>query len=137
MLRTLVVVATFSIAACDGVDMEQMQVNKLASMELTATELEVANALIEGYKKEMGSMLRSREIARAACYAKSVEMPSQWHRVHKAYIADYTAIDDNFYPWFASKGIGEQTAWDIGQRVVKGYEACSVGSLLKKRFSDK
>lgn len=137
MYRLFAAALLFAISACDGVDIEKMQADKLASMELTAKEREVATALLEGYKKEIGSMLRSRDIARAACYAKSVEMPSQWHRIHKAYIADYTAIDDNFYPWFASKGIGEQTAWDIGQRVVTGYEACSIGSLMKKRFTDK
>ncbi len=125
------------LAACDA-DLEQMEAGKLDSYGLSEQERVVADALIEGYKKETGMpILRSREIARAACYARSVDMLSRHHNAHLAYLRDYTAVDENFYPWFSAQGISEQEAWKIGERVKKGYADCSMSALIKKRMANK
>lgn len=125
------------LAACDA-NLEQMEADKLDSFELTDRERAVADALVEGYKKEMKvPVLRSRDYMRAACYAQSVEMPSRHDAVHVAYLRDYPAIDADFYRWFANRGYSEQDAWTLSQRVQKGYADCSIGALVKKRFSNK
>jgi hypothetical protein len=127
--------AAFLLAACDA-HMEQMEADKLESFELSDRERAVAEAMIEGYKKETGmTVLRSREIARAACYAKSVAMPSRQDAVHQAYLRDYSAIDKNFYPWFANQGLSQDDAWKISERIQKGYADCSMGALIKKRMA--
>ncbi len=129
--------ATFLLAACDA-NLEQMETDKLDSFQLSERERAVAGALIEGYKKEVSTpILRSRDYARAACYAKSVEMPSRQDAVHQAYLRDYPAIDDNFYPWFANHGVSQDDAWKLGERVKKGYADCSIGALIKKRMAKK
>jgi len=135
-LKTIAALGAFALlAACDA-DLEQMEAGKLDSFGLSEHERAIAGALVEGYKKETGMpILRSREYARAACYAKSVEMLSSHNNAHLAYLRDYTAIDENFYPWFTAQGISEQDAWKIGERVRKGYADCSVGALIKKRLA--
>ena len=136
MRAIIICVLTFLAAACSQQDMAEMQTEKLSEMGLDAREIAIAEAVIEGFKKETGMpVLRSRDVMRAGCYAKSVDMPSQHHRVHKLYLADYTEIDKNFYPWFNAQGVDDNTAYDIAQRVSKGFDECAVGKLLKKRFS--
>lgn|GEM_PF-1925093 len=123
------------LAACDA-NLEQMEADKFASFGLSDSERAVAEALIEGYKKEMGMpVLRSRDYGRAACYAKSVVMSSRHNDVHIAYLRDYSNIDADYYRWFANKGYSEQDAWKISERVLKGYADCSMGALIKKRMA--
>lgn len=121
------------LVACDT---EKMEGDKLDSMDLSEKERQVAEALVEGYKKEMGTpILRSRDYGHAGCYAKSVRMPSSYHNVHLKYLRNYTEIDNDFYPWFRSQGLSDDTAYKISEYVQAGFEECTVGNLLKKRFS--
>ena len=137
-VKTIAAMGTLALLSSCDVNLEQMEADKLDSFQLTERERAVTDALIEGYKKEVGmTVLRSRDYARAACYAKTVEVPSRQDAVHQAYLRDYPAIDENFYPWFANRGLSQDDAWKLGQRVQKGYADCSMGALIKKRMAKK
>ena len=124
-----------ALAACSQEEIAGMEGERLDGMKLSAAEREIAEALIEGYKKSANlPVLRSRDYAHAACYAKKVKMPSRFERVHAAYLRAYPDIDDNFYPWFATRGISEEAAYSFWEHVEQGFKDCSIGSLLKKRF---
>ena len=132
--RWTMLLAALALGACD---MAQMEADSLDSMELTDQQREVAEALIVGYKKERGNIpLRSRDIAHAACYARSVRIASSYHDVHLKYLRDYTAIDKDFYPWFRRQGMSDDAAYKLAQWVQEGFEECTMGALLKKRFSN-
>ena len=82
--RTVALLAAgLALTACSAEDRAKMEKDKLESFELTAKQYEIAQALIEGYKKDTGMpMLRSRDYGRAACYAKMVNMPAMYERAH-------------------------------------------------------
>jgi len=123
------------IAACSPADRAEMEKNKLESFELTPKQYEIAQALIEGYKKDTGMpMLRSRDYGRAACYAKTVSMPAMYERAHLLYLKNYTEADKDFYGYFARQGVGEHMAWEMSQKFQSAYDKCSTGALLKKRL---
>ena len=133
MRRLCFIAAILLVTACD---MEKMEGDRLDSMELNESQRIIAEALIEGYKKEMGGVpLRSRDIMHAGCYAKTVRIPSSYHNVHIKYLRNYTEIDNNYYPWFRSQGLSDDTAYKVSEWVNDGFEKCSTGALLKKRFS--
>ena len=132
----IALIIAMSLAACSAQDRAQMEKDKLASFELTAKQYEIAQALIEGYKKDTGMpMLRSRDYGKAACYAKTVNMPAMYERAHLIYLKNYPEADKNFYPYFARHGIGENMAWEMSQTFQGAYNQCSTGALIKKRLS--
>lgn len=132
----LIAATSLALAGCDAADFAKMETDKLTQMGLTPEQMSVAKALIEGYKKEVGRpVIRSRDVMRAGCYAKTVDLPAHHSRVHKLYIADYAVIDQNYYPWFNKQGIDDQTAYEIGNKVTAAYEECSLGSQIRKRLS--
>lgn len=127
--------ASLALVACSAEQRATMESDKLDSFNLTASERLIAEALIEGYKKEMGmSMLRSREYGRAACYARKVDMPKRFERAHLAYLANYPEADEDFYGFFSKQGLGEQDAYAVFEHFEKGYEQCEAKALIKERF---
>lgn len=121
------------LTSCSAEQRAEMEGEKLAQFELTSDQTEVANALIEGYKKDTGmSLLRSQDYARAACYAKTVNMPSRFYRVHLLYLKNYTEADSNWEGFFARNNADVNAAYDMGQVFQKGYDKCSTGALIKK-----
>ena len=128
-------VCLIGLAACSAEDRAQMEQDKLDSFDLTPKQYEIAQALIEGYKKDTGMpLLRSRDYGRAACYAKTVNMPALYERAHLLYLKNYPEADKDFYGYFARQGIGENMAWEMSQKFQGAYDNCSAGALLKKRF---
>ncbi len=122
---TPALIAALALVACGG-DPSAKEARKLDEAALSPDERSVAEALIEGFKTETGAASVSEaEIERAACYARAVDMPEQFSDAHKSYLADYAAIDEDFYPWFEARGVSMEDAWDIAERVKKGFEACS------------
>lgn len=127
--------ASLAIVACSAEQRADMESDKLDSFNLSPMERSVAEALIEGYKKEMGMpLLRSREYGRAACYAKKVRMPTRFHKAHLAYLANYSEADKDYYAFFAKQGLGEQDAYAVFEHFEKGYEQCEAKALIKERF---
>lgn len=125
--KLLALIAPVLFAACGG-DRTGSASAKLDDMQLTADQRVVAAALVEGFRSETGEgSLSDAEIERAACYAREVDMPAAFDDVHAQYLADYTAIDQDFYTWFKEKGVSMEDAWDISKRVKAGFEACMVG----------
>ncbi len=119
--------AAIALSACGG-DQSAKDAEKLDGMDLSSDQRAVAEALIDGFKSETGTnAVTDAELERAACYAKNVDMPDAFADVHKLYLADYAAIDEDFYPWFEENGVSMDDAWDIAERVKEGFEACSVG----------
>ncbi len=124
-----IALGALALAACGGGNSEPDAASPvLAAAELSADDRAVAEALLAGFKKESGvSAIGEADAARAACYAQNVDIPAEFAEVHKMYIADYTAIDQDFYVWFEERGVSMEDAWDIAERVKKGFEACAVG----------
>ncbi len=128
-------ISVLALTACSQTERAEMEKNKLESFELSSKQYEIAQALVEGYKKDTGMpMLRSRDYGRAACYAKTVNMPAMYERAHLLYLKNYTEADKDFYGYFARQGIGENMAWEMSQKFQGAYDKCSTGALLKKRF---
>ena len=135
VMKALCALAFLLIAACSAEDMAEMEADKLGGMNLSPAERAIAEALVEGFKKETGAqMLRSRDVGRAACYAKSVKMPSQFARVHALYLKDYSAVDGDYYGWFRRQGVSDEAAYKFFGHVEEGFNACSIGALAKKRL---
>jgi hypothetical protein len=104
-----------------------MEAEKLESFDLTVDQRTIADALLVGQKAETGlPMLRSRDYVRAACYAKSVDMPKSYARAHLLYLQNYSEADRDFYPFFQRQGIDEQTAWAMSEKFRVAYEKCSL-----------
>jgi len=120
------VLLCLGLAACSAEQRAQMEADKLESFELTDGQRAIAEALIVGYKAETGlSMLRSRDYARAACYATKVDMPRSYERAHLLYLENYGEADKDFYPFFQGHGIDDNTAWEMSEKFRVAYEACS------------
>ena len=125
MLLLLATAAACALAACGG-GQGPSEAETLDAVALTDDQRAIAEALLEGYRKETGAVaIDADDVTRAGCYAQHVDMPAQFRDVHKEYLADYAAIDKDFYPWFQARGISAQDAWDIAERVGKGFEACT------------
>ncbi len=130
-VRTIIaavgVAAALALPGCGG-DPSAKDAARLDSKELSPDERMVAEALLDGFRRETGAAtLPDADIERAACYAKSVDMPEKYTDVHKLYLADYAAIDKDFYPWFENKGVSMEDAWDIAGRVKAGLDICAGG----------
>lgn len=124
ILRTAV---CLGLTACSAEQRAQMEAEKLESFDLTVDQRTIADALLVGYKAETGlSMLRSRDYARAACYAKSVDMPRRYARAHLLYLENYDEADEDFYPFFQRQGIDENAAWEMSEKFRVAYEKCSL-----------
>ena len=131
----LSIAAAGIIAACSPQQRAEMEADKMASFNLTPKQTEIANALIEGYKKDAGrQLLRTQDYARAACYAKSVQMPQMYENGHLLYLRNYTEADRNFYAFFAKHGISESMAYQISEKFHFGYDGCSTSAQIKKRL---
>ena len=114
-----------SLAACEEQDMAEREQSRLEKYELTAKETEVARALLAGYRIEMGiSRLPYREYDTAACYARAVNMPDQYHRAHLIYLENYPKADDDWNNFWAETGIGITTANAMSDLVEKAYAVC-------------
>lgn len=125
-VSVLGVVLCCSLVACSAEQRAQMEADKLDSFELTTEQRAIAEALVVGYKAETGmAMLRSRDYARAACYAKTVDMPSRYREAHLLYLENYGEADKDFYPFFQSRGIDDNTAWEMSERFTAAYDECS------------
>lgn len=138
MIRTAFVwpLAAFLLAACSAEDRAQMEADRLDKLELSDDERTIAEAYLVGWKKAARrDMLKSREYAQAACYAKSVKMPSSLHRAHLLYLEDYTAIDKDYYAFFKSKGISDSAAERMGNIYVETFESCTLGAMMKRAMS--
>jgi len=104
-----------------------MEAEKMESFDLTVDQRTVADALLVGYKAGSGMpILRSRDYARAGCYAKNVDMPRSYERAHLLYLENYDEADKEFYPFFERQGIDENTAWEMSERFRVAYEKCSL-----------
>lgn len=116
-----------TLAGCTAEQRERMEAEKLDSFELTSEQRTIAEAFVAGFKAEMHlPLLRSRDYAKAACYAKRVEMPS-WHaRAHLLYLEHYVEADRDFYGFFQRHGIDEKTAWEMSERYRAAFDACSL-----------
>ena len=112
-----------------------METDKLESMDLNRAQMEIAEALVMGMKKDMGTpIMRSQDYGRAGCYAKTVEMPDTYYKAHMLYLRDYDTIDKDYYAYFKANGVTDDTAWKMGEIVAKTYDDCGIGALLKKRL---
>lgn len=132
----LVSITCLALASCSAEQRAEMEGEKMAQFNLTTDQREVADALVEGYKNDTGmSLLRSQDYARAACYAKTVKMPSRFYRVHLLYLKNYTEADSNWEGFFAKHGADVNAAYDMGQIFQKGYDQCSTGALIKKALT--
>ena len=124
--RVLVSALWLGLAACSAEQRAEMESEKLESYDLTVDQRAIADALLVGYKAETGlPMLRSRDYARAACYAKTVDMPSSYARAHLLYLRNYGEVDKDFYPYFNREGIDDNTAWEMSENFRVAYEKCS------------
>ncbi len=124
----LATIAAAGLAAC-GSDKPPSEEATLDAVDLTDEQRAIAEALLEGYRKETGETeVGAADIARASCYAQNVDIPAKHIDVHKQYLADYTAIDADFYPWFETHGVSMDDAWDLAERVKMGLEACQQAS---------
>ena len=131
----LSIAAAGFLAACSAEQRAEMEADKMASFNLTPKQSEIAGALIEGYKKDAGrQLLRTQDYARAACYAKSVQMPQMYANGHLLYLRNYTEADRNFYGFFAKHGISESMAYQISEKFHSGYDACSTSAQIKKQL---
>ena len=114
------------LTACSAEQRAEMEAEKLESFDLTVDQRAIADALLAGYKAETGmSILRSRDYARAACYAKNVDMPRSYARAHLLYLENYDEADKDFYPFFDRHGIDDNTAWEMSEKFRVAYEKCS------------
>ena len=130
---TTILVSTLALTACSAEQRAEMEGEKMEQFDLTSDQREVADALVQGYKNDTGmSLLRSQDYARAACYAKTVKMPSRFYRVHLLYLKNYTEADSNWEGFFGKHGADVNAAYDMGQIFQKGYDQCSTGALIKK-----
>ncbi|WP_066555650.1 hypothetical protein [Croceicoccus bisphenolivorans] len=126
--------ALLVLSACDGLADDS---DRFDNLNLTSEELEVAQALVTGFKKETGlPILRSREYGRAACYSRMVEMPDHLKRAHLAYLADYPEADADYYGYFAKMGVSETDAYEVYQRFEVADEKCSADALVRKLFGE-
>ena len=104
-----------------------MEAEKLESFDLTVEQRTIADALIVGYKAESGlPILRSRDYARAACYAKNVDMPRRYERAHLLYLEHYGEAEKDFYAFFQRQGIDDDTAWGMSERFRAAYDKCDL-----------
>jgi len=132
-MKHLLILAGVLLIACSDAQRSEMEAEKLESFNLTSAQREIADALVIGYKTDTGlPILRSRDYARAACYAKEVRMPARFKRAHILYLSSYPEADKNFYPFFKRHGVSDQVAYDMSQIFQKAYDQCSFSALLKK-----
>lgn len=126
--------ALVAITGCSAEQRTEMETTKLESFDLTPDQRVVADALVTGFKAEMGlALLRSREYARAACYAKKVVMPRKYKKAHLFYLANYDAADRDFYPFMQKRGVTDIDAWEMSKVFRLAYEQCTLSGALKRR----
>ncbi len=135
MRKSWIIGTAILLAACSAEERAGMEREKLESFGLSASEYEIASALVVGYKKETGRpLLRSQDYGRAACYARQVQMPAMYSRAHLMYLKNYPEIDRDFYGYFKRQGVGEQMAYQMSQKFKSAYDACSNAALIKRLF---
>ena len=116
-----------ALAGCGGGD-DPTDAQRLDAAALTTDQRAVAEALIAGFQRETGAdTVSAAEVDQAICYARTVEMPAAFADAHRRYLADYAAIDQDFYPWFEANAVSAQDAWAIAERVQQGFAACPQG----------
>jgi hypothetical protein len=136
-LSIVVAAVCIGIAGCSAGQRAEMEADKLAQYDLSASQTDIAQAFVAGMKIENNTpLLRSRDYARIACYAKSVEMPARMKRAHLLYLENYVEADRDYYPFFARQGIGEQLAYDMFEIYRAAWDECSLGRMMKKRLND-
>jgi hypothetical protein len=93
--------------------------------KLSGSQIDIMDAYYEGITKKKKEPTMSRRFTRiAGCYADLVEMPDRFDVPHRAYIRDFEAVEKNYYPWFKRRGVNQNDAYDIGQRVKKAADKC-------------
>lgn len=109
-------------AACSPPDGGEV----LDGLNLTSSQRAIADALIEGQLKASTiPMLRKRDYLAAACYAQKVDIPAHLGHTHRAYLANFTEADSDYYGFFARQGVSEQAAYSIFERYEAAMEQCS------------
>ena len=128
-MRYVAMIATLGICACspaDGADVFE-------KMNLTDSQRKTAEALIEGQlAASVIPVMRQREYLYAGCYAKRVEMPASYEKAHRAYLANFTEADNDYYGFFAKHGLGEEAAYSVFERYEAADKQCSGTGLLDR-----
>jgi len=125
----LIGIAGLLLSACNIEKREAEQMVEfdqlVQNFKLTPKETATAKHAIAGFKIDLGrSVLPDREIRQAICYATSVEMPARLDEAHALYLKNYREIDRDYLNWFASKGINQEDAREMGGIYLTAHNAC-------------
>ncbi|WP_340587414.1 hypothetical protein [Erythrobacter alti] len=128
-MRLATGLACLALGACSMPDGDAL----LDELDLTQSEREVANAVVEGLRGEMAvPMLRKRDYYYAACYAKAVDMPASYRNAHLAYISNYTEADEDYYGFFAGYGLDEEQAYSVFERYETANGKCTPAGIREQ-----
>ena len=115
------------LSACSGemFTPEAKRADAIEQFKLTNAQIDIMDAYYEGITKNKPEPATSRRFTRiAACYAAQIEVADRYDVPHRAYIRDFEAVEKNYYPWFKSRGISQDAAYELGQRVRKTADKC-------------
>ena len=125
LLCAIGVVLTLSSCSSETFTPEAKRADAIEMFKLTSAQTDIMDAYFEGLSKsgEEGKFTR-RWTRIAACYASRVVISQKYDIVHRAYIRDFEEIEKDYYSWFQRRGVGEDAAYEIGQKVKKAADFC-------------
>jgi hypothetical protein len=117
----------FGITACSGemFTPEAKRADAIKTFNLTTAQIDIMDAYYQGISKDDPEPAMSRRWTRiAACYASQIEIADKYDIPHRDYIRDFAAVEKEYYEWFQRRGIGQDAAYDLGERVRKTSDKC-------------
>jgi len=104
---------------------ESKRANAIKTFKLTPAQTEIMDAYFEGMTQQTAEGKFTRRWTRiSACYAARVDIDPRFESVHKDYIRDFVSIERDYYPWFARRGVSENEAYELGQKVKATSDFC-------------
>ena len=104
---------------------EAKRVGAIEKFKLDAAQADIMDAYFEGMTKKSpeGRFIR-RWSQISACYASRINIEPRYDVVHRDYIRDFVEVERDYYPWFQRRGVSDDAAYQIGQKVKKTSDFC-------------
>jgi len=104
---------------------ESKRANAIDTFKLNATQTDIMDAYFEGMTQKSAEGKFTRRWTRiSACYASRIDIERKYDQIHRDYIRDFESVEQDYYPWFARRGVSENTAYALGQKVKTASDFC-------------
>lgn len=125
MLCTIGILVALSSCGSEAFTPEAKRADAIDKFKLDKNQIEIMDAYFEGMTKTGKEDKFTRRWTRiSACYASRINVDQKYYTAHMGYIRDFEAVERDYYPWFARRGVSENAAYELGQKVKKTSDFC-------------